>query len=107
MLQTIHNGTMAELQQSINQLQTKSAPGDDQISNAMLKHLPTYAKEVLLDIREPVLQQQSFSHTVEESNNTCTAKVREKSEGTGVVGPLCLTSFLEKFSERLMKSRLT
>ena len=75
---------MAELEQSINEVQTKC--------RRRRSNLQCYAQTSATKRNgdptghnEPVVQRETIPFTLEESNNKSTAKAREGSEGIGVV----------------------
>ena len=98
--------SLAELQQGINQVQSKSAPGDDQISNAMLKHMSPKAMETMLDIMNHSLRENVFPTTWKKATIIPLLKPGKDPEKLGSYRPICITSCLGKLLERSMKSRL-
>ena len=99
--------SMGELQQSINELNPDSAPGDDQITNSIIQHLPENAKEILLNLFNESIDKDYFPSTWKKATITPILKPGRDAKHFDSYRPICLTSCLGKVLERMVKNRLT
>ena len=98
--------TMRELESSLNQLDEKKSTGEDQIENAMLRHLPPTAKKYLLDLFNRMWNENYFPKDWNSSVIIPILKHGKEPSNLKNYRPISLTSCLCKLFETLVNSRL-
>ena len=98
--------SMQELNRAILKLKNKKAPGPDGITNEMIKHLSSYAKEYLLEIFNQSWTSGIYPQFWKEAIIIpIPKKGKDKTQCTSY-RPISLLSCLGKTMERLVNSRL-
>jgi ribonuclease HI len=95
-----------ELEAAINKSSRNSAPGEDQISYAMLKNLPRKSRAVLLTLFNMAWQQQKIPSKWKEATIIPFPKINKDPTDPGSYRPIALTSCIGKLLERIVVNRL-
>ena len=98
--------TMFEMNKAIQKLKNKKAPGPDKITNEMIKHLSTQAKEYLLFIFNQSWKKGTFPNTWKEATIIPIPKKTKDKTNKKNYRPISLLSCLGKTLERMVNSRL-
>ena len=97
---------MRELDESLKQLEEGKSTGQDQIDNAMLKHLPPVTKQYLLDLYNKLWCEGSFPNEWKSSIILPILKPGKDSTNPKNYRPISLTSCICKLLERMVNNRL-
>ena len=98
--------TFRELEDSLNQLDEKKSTGEDQIENAMLKHLPPITKKYLLDLYNRIWSEHYFPKDWNSSIIIPILKQGKEPSNMKNYRPVSLTSCVCKLFETMVNSRL-
>ena len=98
--------TMRELLGSLRCAKADSSPGEDQIFNAMLKHLPVITKEYLLEFLNLIWTQGSFPEAWKKATILPILKPGKPPNDPKSYRPISLTCSICKLFERMINSRL-
>ena len=99
--------TQMELEDGIKQLKKEKSPGPDDITNELLQHLGTSAKQVLLDIFNSSWENASVPQVWREAKMIPIHKKGKDKRSADSYRPISLTSCVGKLMERLINTRLT
>ena len=95
-----------EIIKTINKIRSNTSPGEDQVQNIFLKHLPyEYVRKVLAVLVNRAVTE-GIPQTWKEAKITMIPKKDGMSKDPEKYRPISLTSCLGKLAERLIKKRL-
>ena len=97
---------MFELNKAIPKLKNQKAPGPDKITNELIKHLSTQAKEYLLFIFNQSWKKGTFQNTWKEATIIPIPKKRKDKNKKKSYIPISLLSCLGKILDGMVNSRL-
>jgi ribonuclease HI len=100
------NLTLFELESAINQLKNGSAPGEDDISYEIIKHLPTSSHRLLLKILNQSWNQGIVPKKWKHSIVLPLLKAGKDPSQISSYRPISLTSSLSKLLEKIITNRL-
>ena len=98
--------SMRELEDALHQLKEGKSSGEDQIDNAMLKHLPPVSKQYLLDFFNRLWTEGSFPQDWKTSIILPILKSGKDQSNPKNYRPISLTSNICKLIERMVNNRL-
>ena len=98
--------SMRELDDTLHQLEEGKSPGEDQIDNAMLKHLPPTTKKYLLDLFNRLWSEGTFPQEWKTSIILPILKVGKEQTDPKNYRPISLTSNICKLLEKMVNNRL-
>ena len=100
------NFSTRELEDALHQLEEGKSSGEDQIDNAMLKHLPPISKQYLLDFFNRMWTEGSFPQDWKTSIILPILKTGKDQSNPKNYRPISLTSNICKLIERMVNNRL-
>ena len=100
------NFTIQELNKAIQKLKNKKAPGPDEITNEMIKHLGTFAKEQILEVINQSWNTGEFPSMWKEAIIIPLLKKGKDKTDKKSYRPISLLSCLGKTMERMVNNRL-
>jgi len=96
-----------ELENALNQIRVKSAPGPDGINNKILKNLQLHGKKFLLFILNKSFIENDIPENWKKAKITMIPKKSNDPHNINNYRPISLTNSLVKLLERLIKNRLS
>ena len=98
--------TIHELNSAIRQLKTKKTPGKDEVTNEMIRHLGSHAKQKLLDIYNQSWNTGIFPSSWKEAIIKPILEKGKNRHDKTTYRPISLLICLEKAMERMVNRRL-
>ena len=98
--------SIAELNACLNKIRAGKAPGEDKVSNDMLKRLKQHGRLALLKICNSSWKRQEVPTIWRRGTIIPILKAGKPAEKPGSYRPICLTSCIGKVMERLVQQRL-